>query len=115
MTVPSSRRILVLDAECNAATCVVQSLGRAGHAVHLAGLSDGAFSFRSRHVSRSFRYHSPLKSRSAFLEWFSDHLERERYDHILPLSTMATPIQAASRTRVSAAEKRSGGRGIDTR
>jgi protein-tyrosine-phosphatase len=97
MTVPSSRRILVLDAECNAATCVVQSLGRAGHAVHLAGLSDGAFSFRSRHVSRSFRYPSPLESRSAFLEWFSGHLERERYDHILPLSDVTLyPLRSFS-------------------
>ncbi len=85
MTAPS-RRILVLDAECNAATCVVQSLGRAGHAVHLGGLSEGAFSFRSRHVARAFRYPSPLESRSAFLSWFSDHIDRERYDHILPLS-----------------------------
>ena len=88
MTAASSRKILVLDAECNAATCVVQSLGRAGHAVHLAGISPGAFSVRSRHVSQSFRYPSPLGSRSAFLDWFSDHLERERYDHILPLSDM---------------------------
>ena len=81
-----SRRILVLDAECNAATCVVQSLGRAGHVVHLGGLSEAAFSFRSRHVARAFRYPSPLESRTQFLEWISEHLAREAYDYILPIS-----------------------------
>ena len=93
----SPRRILILDAECNAATCVVQSLGLAGHTVHLAGLSEGAFSFRSRHAVRSFRYPSPLESRSGFLAWFSDHLARENYDYILPLSDVTLyPLRSLS-------------------
>jgi len=44
----SPRKILVLDAECNAATSVVQSLGRAGYGIVLGGMSEMAFSFHSR-------------------------------------------------------------------
>jgi protein-tyrosine-phosphatase/predicted ATP-grasp superfamily ATP-dependent carboligase len=97
MTDSLSRKILVLDAECNAATCVVQSLGREGHIVHLGGLSEGPFSFRSRYVVRSFHYPSPLESRTAFLAWFIAHLGRESYDYILPLSDITLyPLRSLS-------------------
>ena len=82
----SARKILVLDAECNAATCVVQSLGRAGHSIVLGGMSETAFSFHSRYVNRTLVYPSPLKSRQAFLSWISGLLASESFDYVLPLS-----------------------------
>lgn len=93
----SPRKILVLDAECNAATCVVQSLGRAGHTVVLGGISEGAFSFRSRYLSRALVYPSPLRSRQDFLSWFSGLVASETFDHILPLSDVTLyPLRTLS-------------------
>ena len=92
------RNILVLDAECNAATCVVQSLGRAGHRISLAGHAEDAFSFRSRFVRHSFRYPSPLLSRRAFLDWFGKTVRPENFDYILPLSDLTLyPLREISR------------------
>ena len=82
----SPRKILVLDAECNAATCVVQSLGSAGHGIVLGGMSETAFSFHSRYVLRTLVYPSPLESRRAFLSWISHLLASEPFDYVLPLS-----------------------------
>ena len=82
----SPRKILVLDAECNAATCVVQSLGRAGHGIVLGGMAETAFSFHSRYVLRTLVYPSPLESRRAFLSWISALLASESFDYVLPLS-----------------------------
>ena len=93
----SPRKILVLDAECNAATCVVQSLGRAGHTVVLGGISKGAFSFRSRYLSRTLVYPSPLESRQDFLSWFSTLMASETFDYILPLSDVTLyPLRTLS-------------------
>ncbi|EQD25083.1 MAG: hypothetical protein D084_Lepto4C00262G0004, partial [Leptospirillum sp. Group IV 'UBA BS'] len=92
------RNILVLDAECHAATCVVQSLGRAGHRISLAGHAEDAFSFRSRFVRHSFRYPSPLLSRRAFLDWFGKTVRPENFDYILPLSDLTLyPLREISR------------------
>ena len=93
----SPKKILVLDADCNAATCVVQSLGRKGHSIYLGGISEGAFSFRSRYVFQSFQYPSPLESQSRFLSWFSELLKKETFDYILPLSDVTLyPLRSLS-------------------
>lgn len=93
----TSRKILVLDAECNAATCVVQSLGRAGHTVVLGGMLERAFSFRSRYASRALVYPSPLESRRHFLAWLSGLLDSESFDFILPLSDVTLyPLRSLS-------------------
>ena len=92
-----SLNILVLDAECNAATCVVQSLGRAGHHISLAGETKEACSFRSRYVRNRWIYPSPLESRKVFLDWFRRTIEEGRFDYILPLSDVSLyPLRTLS-------------------
>jgi protein-tyrosine-phosphatase len=91
------KKILVLDADCNAATCVVQSLGRKGHSIYLGGISERTYSFRSRYVLQSFQYPSPLENRGQFLNWFSELLEKETFDYILPLSDVTLyPLRSLS-------------------
>jgi len=82
------KRILVLDASCNAATTIVQSLGRAGHDITLAGESPDAFSFRSRYPLKRLVYPSSLKSKKAFQEWFLRLWSPELFDYVIPATDL---------------------------
>lgn len=95
-----SLKILVLDADCNAATCVVQSLGRAGHKISLAGERKEAISFRSRYIRDRRIYPSPLESRKVFLDWFMSTIGEGQFDYILPLSDVSLyPLREISPKR----------------
>ena len=63
------RRVLVLDGDCNAAIAIVQSLGRAGYHVTLAGTSLRGRAFLSRHVDARAVYPDPLAGKAAFQDW----------------------------------------------
>jgi protein-tyrosine-phosphatase/predicted ATP-grasp superfamily ATP-dependent carboligase len=82
------KRILVLDASCNAATTIVQSLGRAGHDITLAGEFPDAFSFRSRYPLKRLVYPSSLKSKKAFQEWFLRLWSPELFDYVIPATDL---------------------------
>ena len=64
-----ARRILVLDGDCNAAIAIVQSLGRAGDRIALAGTSVRGRAFRSRFVAERRVYPDPLVAKRAFQDW----------------------------------------------
>jgi protein-tyrosine-phosphatase/predicted ATP-grasp superfamily ATP-dependent carboligase len=63
------RRVLVLDGDCNAAIAIVQSLGRAGYHVTLAGTAMRGRAFLSRYVADRAVYPDPLVAKSAFQDW----------------------------------------------
>jgi protein-tyrosine-phosphatase len=66
---PVARRILVLDGDCSAAIAIVQSLGRAGYHVTLAGTALHGRAFRSRFVADRAVYPDPLVAKAAFQDW----------------------------------------------
>lgn len=82
------KKVLVLDASCNAATTIVQSLGRAGYKVTLAGESPDAFAFRSRYLHGRSVYPDPLKKKSAFQNWFLNIWSPEAFDYVIPASDL---------------------------
>jgi protein-tyrosine-phosphatase len=65
----AARRILVLDGDCSAAVAIVQSLGRAGYHVTLAGTELRGRAFRSRFVADRVVYPDPLVAKAAFQDW----------------------------------------------
>jgi len=94
------KRVLVLDASCNAATTIVQSLGRAGFDVTLAGESPKAFSFRSRYLKGRSVYPDPLLKKKAFQDWFLNIWSPEAFDYVIPASDLTIyPIREIAKTR----------------
>ena len=94
------KRVLVLDASCNAATTIVQSLGRAGYEVTLAGESPRAYSFRSRYLHGRSVYPDPLKTKTGFQNWFLNIWSPEAFDYVIPASDLTIyPIREIAKTR----------------
>lgn len=92
---PAKSRILILDAHSNAALAVLQSLGRAGYRVALAGAAPDGMAAASRYAGTMLRYPDPLESRERFEEWIAGVASSGRFDWIVPVtdSTM-TPLMA---------------------
>lgn len=78
--------ILILDAESNAAPSLVQSLGRQGYKVYLAGSKTDTLGRHSRFCQMYLLYPDPLQSRRGFLEWFSKTTQENTFDLILPVT-----------------------------
>ena len=81
MTRSRRYRILVLDADTGAALAVVQSLGRAGHEVAVAGAAPGCWAHRSRFASSRLVYPDPMVDREAFIGWIR---RQAGYDLVIP-------------------------------
>lgn len=79
-------RILILDAESNAALALLQSLGSLGHETYLAGAKTDALGRYSRSCRKFFLYPDPLESRLKFLDWFSELMSKEIFDLIVPVT-----------------------------
>ena len=90
----------MLDASCNASTTIVQSLGRAGHDITLAGEDPDAFSFRSRYPRERLVYPSSLKSKKAFQEWFLTSWNPDLFDYVIPATDLTIyPLREISLKR----------------
>jgi protein-tyrosine-phosphatase/predicted ATP-grasp superfamily ATP-dependent carboligase len=81
----NARSVLVLDGDAAAAVTVVQSLGRAGFEVTLAGPGESLDrpAFRSRFVARQASYPDPLRDKTAFQAWARAHGD---HDLVIPVS-----------------------------
>lgn len=78
--------ILVLDGEHPNALSVVQSLGRAGYRVSLAGTSFTGAAFMSRYPSRMLLYPDPLLDKAAFLDWILRDPSKGRSGSLFPVT-----------------------------
>jgi len=79
-------RILVLDAHANASLAIVQSLGRAGHDLGLAGPSPNPVSWKSRYPQQRWSYSDPLQDPEAFTAWLVEIQRTRSFDFILPVT-----------------------------
>jgi len=79
-------KILILDAHSNAALAVLQSLGRAGHDVFLAGSSSDVISWYSKYSKRKYVYPDPLKAKSEFKNWLVDLQRKNCFKYIVPVT-----------------------------
>ncbi|MHB1286627.1 MAG: arsenate reductase/protein-tyrosine-phosphatase family protein [Leptospirales bacterium] len=82
-------RILILDAESNAALSLLQTLGQLGYEICLAGADPDSLGRKSRFCSKFLLYPDPLKSKCQFIEWFSKTIEIEVFDLILPVTDIS--------------------------
>lgn len=79
-------RILVLDADSNASTAIVQSLGMAGYFVSLGGSSPDAPGKRSTYCRSYFQYPDPFESKDCFKNWIKDFLAQQPFDVVIPVA-----------------------------
>ena len=79
-------KVLILDAHSNAALCVLQSLGRAGHRTYLAGSDPGSVAWSSRYVRTLLIYPDPFAESDAFKRWVVDLQAAEGFDFVLPVT-----------------------------
>lgn len=79
-------RVIVLDCEFIPALDVVRSLGMAGLRVTAAAAEDKALGFSSRYCSDAVVYPDPRVDADKFLDWLQQHLERNKYDLLVPVT-----------------------------
>ncbi len=88
-------KILVLDGDTGAALTIVQSLGRAGYQVWLAGPRGGTAgkAFASRYVTGKLVYPDPLVDKAAFCDWILAEQRSHSFALIIPPSERTlTPL-----------------------
>ncbi|MHB1287247.1 MAG: arsenate reductase/protein-tyrosine-phosphatase family protein [Leptospirales bacterium] len=78
--------ILVLDGDHPNALSVVQSLGRAGYRVSLAGANLSGPAFLSRYPVNKMEYPDPFRKKSAFIEWVARSPEEGRSGTLFPVT-----------------------------
>lgn len=89
------RKILVLDGDTGAALTIVQSLGRAGYDVWLAGPENAkpGKAFTSRFVAEKAFYPDPLVDKRAFTDWILALQRTQQFALIVPPSERTlTPL-----------------------
>jgi len=98
-------KILVLDAHSNVALAVLQSLGKAGYDMYLAGKSESNFSWTSRYPRKRYIYPDPLESKDKFKLWIVELRKDEYFDYIIPItdSTIYPLIELRRESRLSGA------------
>jgi len=79
-------KILILDAHSNAALAIVQSLGRAGYELYLAGASSDVISWHSKYPRQHFIYPDPLMDKDLFKNWMLDIQTQIQFDKIIPVT-----------------------------
>jgi len=96
-------RVLVTDAENRKSLALVRALGQRGAYVCAAGPRSSAMSLFSRYASSRVVYPDPSRSPERFVAFMLRHLERERYDVLLPTSDYT--VHAISRHRQDFAQR----------
>ncbi|GAB4345546.1 MAG: hypothetical protein Kow006_02880 [Gammaproteobacteria bacterium] len=81
-----SPNILILDAHSDAAIACMQSLGRAGYKVCIAGARDTGVAFKSRYPSQRFIYPNPQEDPRIFLAWLETIVADHHFDAVLPVT-----------------------------
>lgn len=92
-------RVLLLDADQPASLAVLRSLARRGLQVDVASSDTQAIGRRSRHARGRWVYPDPLADAEAFLQWLQDHLERQHYGLVIPLTERTVVPLAQQRAR----------------
>lgn len=93
-------RVLVTDADDQAALAIIRSLGRAGYRVLAAAGVRRAAGFRSRYTDRALLYPRPSTAPLAFVGWMERAVQALAIDLVIPVSDAALLPLAASRTRL---------------
>lgn len=81
-----NKKILILDARSSVALAVVQSLGRAGYRVYLAGMDHNSISWCSKYVKEKNIYPDPFLDKGAFKRWIMNFQNKKRFDYIIPVT-----------------------------
>lgn len=81
--------ILVTDGEERAALAVTRSLGRSGHAVHIAASRNASLAGASRYARSETRTPHPLEEPREFFMAVQDIIERRQIQLLLPISEAA--------------------------
>lgn len=79
-------RVLILDAHADAAIACLQSLGRAGYVVYIAGARDTEVAFKSRYANQRLIYPNPQDGAKAFLTWLEAIVADHQFDAIIPVT-----------------------------
>ena len=96
-------KLLLLDAHSDAALACLQSLGRAGHEVHLGGSDSDVAAWRSRYASGRHLYPDPQRDSDGFLRWLREIDASHGFDWILPVTDSTIhPAMTLDRTRLRA-------------
>lgn len=79
-------RVLVLEGSLNASLVIVRSLGRLGADVTVADHRRVNPARLSRYAAHTVRYPNPEEDKDAFIDFLAQHVRRNRYDIIFPVS-----------------------------
>lgn len=102
MSVPSPKRVLVLDGDSQASLSVLSSLGRRGVSLDVGAAERGSVGAHSRYADEELVYPDPATDPTAFVDALTAALEDGDYFAVIPTRDDTTTVLSRNKQRIEA-------------